>query len=72
MLSSLDVIRQIIHLLNGVRLEQILIIKVVKEYVQTLLGINNVRLILRWCLGLDTLEFCAKDFVDGTGAIWNV
>ena len=44
----------------------------VEQDVESLLGIGNVLPVLCWGLGLDTLQVCFKDFVDGTGRVRNV
>jgi hypothetical protein len=71
-LLGLDAARQLVHLLDRVRLEQVLVVQVVEEDVESLLGVGNVLLVLRRCLGLYALQFCLQNLVDGTRCIRNV
>ena len=54
-LLGLDVSREFVHALDSIGLEQILVVKVVKQDVEALLGICNVLLVLCWCPRLDPL-----------------
>ena len=61
---GLDVGRQFIHLLNRVRLEKILVVKMVKQDVEPLLSVGNVLPILSRGLALDALKLCIEDLID--------
>jgi hypothetical protein len=43
-----------------------------EQDVESLLGIGNVLPVLCWSFGLDALQVCFKDLVDGTGRVRNV
>ena len=71
-LSSLDIVGKLSHLLNSIGLEQVLVVEMVEQDVQSLLGIGNVLPVLCWSLGLDTLQVGLKDLIDGTRRVGNV
>jgi hypothetical protein len=71
-LLSLNLGRQLIHLLDSIRLEQVLVVEMVKEYVQALLRVGDVLFVLSWCLGFHALEVCVEDLVDGARCVGDV
>lgn len=70
-LSGLDVARQLVQLLDGIRLD-IIVVEMVEEDVQTLLGIDHMRLELFRCLRLHALHVCVQDVVNWLRACGDV
>jgi hypothetical protein len=59
-------------LLDSVGLEQVLVVEMVEQDVEALLGICDVLLVLCWCPCLDSLQVCIEDLVNGTRCIRNM
>jgi len=53
--------RQLAHLLNRVRLKQVLVVQMIKEDIESLLCIEDLGTELRWCARLDALHFRVED-----------
>jgi hypothetical protein len=64
-LLCLDTACQLVHLLDRVRLQQVLIVQVVEENVESLLGVGNVLFVLCRGLGLYALQVCLQNLEDG-------
>lgn len=60
----MDVGRQFIHLLNSVRLEKILVVKMVEQDVKSLLSVGNVLPVLGGGFALDALKLCIENLID--------
>jgi hypothetical protein len=71
-LLALDVGRQLIHLLNRVRLEEILVVQMVKQNVESLLSVGNVLPVLCGSLALDSLKLCIENLIDRSRSIGDV
>lgn len=57
-ITLLECTGQVGHVLDGVRLEQVLVVEVIKEDVQAALGIINLYLECRGSPALDALHVC--------------
>lgn len=71
-LPGLDVSSQLVHRLDCIGLEQILIVQVIKQNVQPFLRVCDMRLEVRWRFGFHALHVSVENFVDGTRRLWNV
>lgn len=71
-LPGLDMTRKLIHLLNSVWFQKILIVQVIKEDVQPFLSVGNMLLVGGWNLCLHTLQIGIEDLVDGPRCVGDV
>lgn len=63
-ITGLDCASQVLHILDGVGLEQVLVVQMVKEDVQATLSIVDLDLERRGGSGLDARHICRQDFED--------
>ena len=71
-MPSLNVASKLIHLLDRVGLEKVLVVEMVEQDVEALLGVGNMLLVLRRSLRLHALHVGIEDLVDGTRCVGNV
>lgn len=71
-IALLECASQVRHVLNGVRLEQVLVVEVIKEDVQAALGVINLCLECRRGPGLDALHVRRQNLEDGLCVCRNV
>ena len=69
--AGLDVVRQVVQLLNGIRLD-VFIVEVIEQDIEALLSVNHVGFELLRCLRLDTLHICVQDVKDRLRSSRNV
>lgn len=63
-ITGLDCASQVLHILDGVGLEQVLVVQMVKEDVQATLSIIDLDLERRGGSGLDAGHVCREDLED--------
>ena len=60
-----DRLRQLHHIPHRISFQQILIVEMIKEHVQPLLCVDDMRFEIRWGFRLDALHVVAEDFENG-------
>lgn len=63
---------EIIHILYGFGLEQSFIVEMVKKYIQSFLGVNDMILVRCRCFGFDALHVLVEDLVGRLSSRWDV